>query len=166
VAKKQYPKCSEVKIKKHWDRIVSGYDIDIFYGDKFIGGAELSVFRGNAVVKLIEINEDDTPRRCGVGTRIYQKLYALACKHGAHLSSDIVRSAHSEGFWKKQVAKGRAKCITTFGGRGAEHIDPNTFMIVKNKDGSRATWKCGYYAMKTKCPKRYDLRGAKKRNYR
>ena len=163
MAKKQYPKCSEVKLKKRWDKIVSGYDIDIFYGDKFVGGAELSIFRGKAIVKVIEINADDTPRRCGVGTRVYQQLYALACKHGAALSSDIVRSDHSEGFWRKQVAKGRASCATTFDGRGAERISASDFTIVRNRDGSRARWKCGYYEMKKPCPGRYDLRGVKRR---
>lgn len=50
-------------------------------------------------------------QRCGIGTKLYKEAAKIACKEfGEPLHSDIERSAQAEGFWQKQVAKGRAVC--------------------------------------------------------
>lgn len=50
--------------------------------------------------------------RCGVGTALYEKAAKIACaEFKAPLQSDIERSAAAHAFWKKQEAKGRARCI-------------------------------------------------------
>jgi GNAT superfamily N-acetyltransferase len=51
-------------------------------------------------------------RRCGVGTRLYELAAKAACDRGHKLASDRMRSAASHAFWKKQLQKGRARCIS------------------------------------------------------
>lgn len=50
-------------------------------------------------------------QRCGIGTKLYGEAAKIACKEfGEPLHSDIERSVQAEGFWQKQVTKGRAVC--------------------------------------------------------
>ena len=60
------------------------------------------------VVTMVEVGE----RRKGYGTKLYEKAARLACKHfGVPLVSDTTgdRSTMAEGFWQKQLRKGRAR---------------------------------------------------------
>jgi GNAT superfamily N-acetyltransferase len=60
-------------------------------------------------VGFIEVHPDH--RKKQYGTRLYERALIEACAQGLPLSSDAQRSEFSEAFWRKQVAKGRAKCI-------------------------------------------------------
>lgn len=60
-------------------------------------------------IGLIHVHKDY--RRCGIGTKLYEMVAQGACDLGARLTSDQYRSEASEGFWAKQVKKGRARCI-------------------------------------------------------
>lgn len=96
-------------------------------------------------------------QRCGIGTRLYEHALAEACGRGFRLASDTQRTRFSEGFWKKQVAKGRAECLPQprKTKRGAEQLDE---LFVPT--GRR--WRCRRYALKS-CPQKIDLSGAAKR---
>jgi GNAT superfamily N-acetyltransferase len=55
---------------------------------------------------------DEAFHRCGVGTRLYERAAQIACKDfKLPLSSDSERSGYAQGFWEKQVRKGRATCV-------------------------------------------------------
>lgn len=58
------------------------------------------------------VSVDPEVQRQGVGTRLYEAAARDACEiYGAPLTSDAMRSAYSQKFWEKQVAKGRATCL-------------------------------------------------------
>lgn len=50
--------------------------------------------------------------RRGLGTKGYEALAAWACANNFVLTSDQARTDASEGFWKKQLTKGRAEYVT------------------------------------------------------
>ena len=109
---------------------------------------------GVAVVGAIEIDEDY--RRCGLATRLYETAARWACANGRQLRSDEVRSAASDGFWRKQAAKGRAVCA------------PATKTDWRGRTGSGVIWErggCAYYTLTTPCPTP-SLTGAKARKPR
>ncbi len=64
--------------------------------------------RNLMIVDIAEV--DEAHQRKGVGTKLYEIAAAEACKHGALLASRS-RSKMSDGFWKKQIKKGRAKVV-------------------------------------------------------
>ena len=82
-------------------------------------------------------------RRCGVGTRLYEAAAAWACIAGHPLRSDASRSAMSEGFWVKQVRRGRAVCA-------APAIqwapDAHPFSAIAGRGN------CEYYRLTAPCP--------------
>ena len=70
------------------------------------------------VVKTIEVNE--SARRKGVGTKLYEAAANEACRRRGRLAS-VGRNpgAHSNDFWEKQEAKGRAVRVRQPGGQPA-----------------------------------------------
>lgn len=79
-------------------------------GDRMVGRAMLTNTGTSYYVSTISV-ASGFPLRCGVGTRLYERALAFACKEKKPLLSDDLRTAASDGFWQKQVAKGRAQCI-------------------------------------------------------
>ena len=70
-------------------------------------------------------------RRQGIGTKLYTRAAKIACKKfGKPLASDDVRSVGAEGFWQKQLRKGRAVCVDSSGAYG---YDPETGRSTKSK---------------------------------
>ena len=69
-------------------------------------------------VKNIEVNE--VARRKGVGTKLYEAAANEACRRRGSLAS-VGRNpgAHSNDFWEKQAAKGRAVRVRQPGGQPA-----------------------------------------------
>jgi GNAT superfamily N-acetyltransferase len=77
----------------------------------------------DVVGHIIVVKENDVPyvsdirvlpqlQRCGLGTKLYEQAAQFACKaFKKPLHSSIERSAMSDRFWQKQVAKGRAVCV-------------------------------------------------------
>lgn len=58
------------------------------------------------------VEVDPEVRRCGIATALYEAAARAACKEfKAPLHSDKERSRAAQGFWQKQIAKGRAVCI-------------------------------------------------------
>jgi hypothetical protein len=88
--------------------------------------------------------------RCGVGTRIYEQALKLACKHQRRLTSDTSRTVYSEKFWRKQVRKGRARCIDRSRPAAKLTYEDGYFAHV-------GEWPCLRYRMKTTCPQRFEL---------
>lgn len=103
-----------------------------------------------ATVDYIRVNREF--ERCGVGTKIYEKMLEIACATGMRFTSDISRTDASEGFWRKQVKKGRARCVKN-GGPGDklnERFDKVGF------------WECERYELKERCPVDRSLAGVRK----
>lgn len=50
-------------------------------------------------------------RRKGVATALYEVALEHACREKRQLASDVERSHFAEAFWRKQVRKGRARCL-------------------------------------------------------
>jgi GNAT superfamily N-acetyltransferase len=61
-------------------------------------------------LRVAWIRTEDSVRRCGLGTKLYERAAVEACRSRRVLTSDITRSESSDGFWQKQVKKGRATC--------------------------------------------------------
>lgn len=81
-------------------------------GNRVVG--EMWIERGKFADRLVtHVNAINvTDKRCGIGTRLYEHAAKIACREfGAPLASDVQRSGFAQGFWKKQVDKGRAKCV-------------------------------------------------------
>jgi hypothetical protein len=54
---------------------------------------------------------DVAEQRRGHGSKLYLAAAKLACaEYGMPLASDAVRTAASEGFWRKQLGRDRARC--------------------------------------------------------
>jgi GNAT superfamily N-acetyltransferase len=63
--------------------------------------------------KVVTVSVEAAHRRAGVATRLYQAAAHEACEHfGVPLVSGLQRSASAEGFWRKQLSKGRATMRT------------------------------------------------------
>lgn len=82
-------------------------------------------------------------RRCGVGTRLYEAAAAWACTAGHPLRSDASRSAMSEGFWAKQVRRGRAVCAAP---AIQWERDAHPFSAIAGRGD------CEYYRLTAPCP--------------
>lgn len=62
-----------------------------------------------ADAKALQVTEAEVdPSGCGIGTRLYEALSKVACARGVPFRSDSQLKPDAEGFWKKQVRKGRA----------------------------------------------------------
>jgi len=94
--------------------------------------------------------------RCGYGTKLYEKFLEVACAKGLKLSSDTTRSEASEGFWQKQVRKGRARCTSYK--KPARRID--------QRFDSMGHWSCERFEMIERCPADRSLSGLKRRRRR
>ena len=85
-------------------------------------------------------------KRCGIGTRLYERAAKIACKEfGQPLHSDVLRSDEAQGFWAKQVRKGRATCVGP--------VDPEQPRLGRD----------GCLAYKLTCPAPTDLGRARRR---
>jgi hypothetical protein len=118
-------------------------------GDK-IGQVSFVVSPTAVEVDLIEVDV----QRCGVGTALYTKLAQFACSEGKTMRSDSARSAAAEGFWRKQVRKGRARCVPGKGRR---------VFMTQGETGGPQSWPCKRYRI-IKCPVT-SLRGVRRRGF-
>jgi GNAT superfamily N-acetyltransferase len=96
---------------------------------------------GIAEVASIDIGEDY--RRCGFGTKLYEAAAAWACTQGREFRSDLIRTASSDGFWRKQAAKGRAVCAPATKAAWREATGEG---LVFERGG------CAYYTLTAPCP--------------
>lgn len=92
-------------------------------------------------------------RRCGLGTKLYEKALTIACRMGLILASDWQRTEASESFWRKQERKGRAICAST------EEVGTH----LNEEMGDVGEWPCYYYQMTEACPKNMSLAGLRKK---
>lgn len=103
-----------------------------------------------------------------LGTKLYEIALKEACKLGYEIESDNTRSAFAEAFWRKQVSKGRAECVTsddrTEGGKvytdpldDLELSDPEEYervadMLPKPRNnGGVDYWPCVFYSTTNAC---------------
>jgi len=161
------------------------------------GRIEYEVLRNNAEVAYLQLrrNEfkealevgsievDPAYRERRLGTKLYEIALKEACKLGYEIESDSTRSAFAEAFWRKQVSKGRAECVTSYepgeidGGSvytdpldNLELSDPDEYERVIDKlpkpqrDANRAGggeyWPCLFYSTTNAC-KTTSLAGVK-----
>lgn len=93
-------------------------------------------------------------RRRGLATKLYERAAQKACAdYGRSIASDDIRSAGAEGFWQKQVSKGRARCVDK---SGADYFDPYTDRIVPGR-----RWACRLFALP--CPAPVSLARGRRR---
>lgn len=76
------------------------------------------------VFAVVDIEVDDTYRRKGFATRMYEAAAKLACKAGRPLASDVTRFAGPRAFWAKQVKKGNAEAVEARGGEAFVLVCP------------------------------------------
>jgi hypothetical protein len=92
-------------------------------------------------------------KRCGIGTRLYERAARLVCdRFGQPLMSASERSAFSQGFWEKQIRKGRARC--------SGPATPPTWNYADD-DSIEGRGECDRYVLKS-CRTR-SLRGTRRR---
>jgi GNAT superfamily N-acetyltransferase len=147
--------CPVLKIKTA--ELGGSYEIYATHKAKIIGfliaRPDSRPVRGKSFLRVEGVEVEPPYRRCGVGTRLYEVAAKLACSRGETLSSDVNRSVDSQGFWAKQVKKGRAKCV-----RPAEVRTREDGQYAFGRDG------CMFYALK-RCPAT-TLAGAQPRRKR
>jgi hypothetical protein len=103
-------------------------------------------------VTHIEVNED--ARKCGIGTKLYEQAAKVSCKTFKQpLHSDIERSKAADGFWQKQVRKGRATCVKPQVPFNEDAFDETP---TQGRSG------CYQYALK-QCPAPASLAGRRRR---
>lgn len=85
-------------------------DFEMTVGVRHVGRLMTSVQGNSLEVTSIAI-DDPNQRRCGLGTKLYEAAAKWGCERGLKLTSDVLRSTDSQGFWEKQVKKGRARCM-------------------------------------------------------
>lgn len=100
-----------------------------------------------------EVRVLDSYQRCGVGTQLYTRAAAIARERGMPLYSDTARTEASQGFWEKQVRKGRAKCFRKGTGARKIRMTPGRDIVEE-----RGKWSCQQYVLK---PEATDLSGLK-----
>jgi hypothetical protein len=111
---------------------------------------------GSLFVDAVRVNRP----RCGVGTKLYERAYQIACEEDVVFMSGGMRTEASEGFWQKQVRKDRAVCVDW---------DPAVRMYDRPGHGlveTKEVWDCGRYAMREVCPRKMDLSGRRRRRRR
>jgi len=83
---------------------------------------------GRVVYTVMRIDVDPEHRRKGVATKLYEAAANEACRRRARLAStERNPGAHSIDFWKKQVAKGRAKAFPI---RGADEDRYTRYLLL------------------------------------
>lgn len=84
----------------------------VYLGKRMIGGAVLfeeTLPDIGPVVRIEAVGIHREYRGRGIGTKLYETAARAACRRfGRPLASAGDRTHRSEGFWKKQLAKGRA----------------------------------------------------------
>lgn len=156
------PKCGRVDIRTYLkDKWEGGadYELTALMEGQFVGNMDLETVEleelGDAPVMAVTYAKVLSPR-CGIGTKLYERALKLACKHDIPLASDFARTEASEGFWSKQVAKGRAVCSRTdISGEKLKHV-PRGFDTI-------GSWTCRRYVMREACPRSMDLSGRRRR---
>lgn len=97
------------------------------------------------------VRVEDAARRCGIATRLYELLAEEGCKRRMPMRSDTYRSKASEAFWKKQVTKGRARCVEKPRGKGAIKLN-DAMQPIYDVHGLPLRWACLRYQMDDPCP--------------
>jgi hypothetical protein len=78
----------------------------------------------------------------GIGTKMYEAASRYACRQKAPLASGKLRTRFSQGFWTKQLVKGRSSCVVKRG--GVRLTDDFAF---------KGRWSCGQFALPCPAPK-------------
>ena len=97
----------------------------------------------NAAIMVGGVHVLPMYRGCGVATKLYEAAAAWACREGRPLRSDEARTAMTQSFWAKQVARKRAVCAEP--GIQLERDAPPTEAIF-GRGG------CAYYQLTAPCP--------------
>jgi len=139
---------------------IMGYQIDAYTTDQDSRGrvgrhaGRITLIRRESGPPYVShVAVDNELRRCGLA--IYERAAAMSCREfdNTPLHSDTERSVKSDGFWQKQVRKGRAKCVRTVEEYGKEAW--RTRPIVD--DGGPVEGRSGCERYKLTCPAPTDL---------
>lgn len=137
-------------------RGIEAHRADLKANDNPVGMVNVRQDNGGAP-RVTYIGVSEQYQRCGVGTQLYERAAQLACKtFKKPLRSDVERSAMADGFWQKQVRKGRAVCLDTVSAREDDGYDA---IPAHGRSG------CYQYAL-LKCPAPPSLAGVRSRNGR
>jgi murein DD-endopeptidase MepM/ murein hydrolase activator NlpD len=140
--------CSTLKFNDKEDEI-GNFDIEVTDASGKIV-AELNTERSSNQMIIGMVKVDPGIQRCGVGTRLYERAAARGCNKGLLLRSDSWRTPASEGFWKKQEKKGRARCVVGTGIPGKRLMPDMSFE--RDPAGKNKLWECDWYEMNDACP--------------
>lgn len=98
-------------------------------------GSVVAKPQGASEIEISSIEVEPEHRRNRLGTRLYERALVWGCGQPGVLAitSDTVRSPFAEAFWRKQQAKGRAKCVGT---GGDEYPDPIEELRARVREGT------------------------------
>jgi hypothetical protein len=147
------PSCGPVKLRV--EPTTEGYKIKAFTNGDEAGFMGLAPDRHGKPFLVVEYVIVKKHRRCGIGTKMYERALQLACEDRVRLASGHLRTEASESFWRKQAQKGRASCVS---GKPATRLRPP-----EEGMGPSGEWECGRYAMREACPRKIDLSGRRQR---
>ena len=144
-------KCPRLKFTVHKDR--DGFEIEATRpgSKKTLGTIDVDTTHADHMdrptpsdqARVTFVSVDASLRRCGLGTELYTRAMKLAQAKGLQLTSDSHRSTNSEGFWQKQLKKGRAVCVDKRRG----HLVPGNDTPYTNED-TVDHWDCRRFQMK------------------
>ena len=99
---------------------------------------------GPALMRVVHARA--TEPGLGIGTKLYEAAARVACRRfRLPLASDTARSSFSEGFWQKQVRKGRASCLAT---ATREDVTSRNWHTIAQRHGIK---RLGYPERKGEC---------------
>ncbi len=124
-------------------------------GQEIVGALSVTVDTRSKHIIVGGVDVSEGKRRTGVGTALYEALLDVGCRMGFPIASDEMRSPYAEAFWRKQQAKGRARCNP---GEGAVYIGPVRKLSKEERarlpmppGGYQDSWDCANYVIEEPC---------------
>jgi len=119
-----------------------------------LGYIKLSRVEKTPMVEHVRVRAE--LHRSGLGTKLYEAAAKAACELFEHpLVSDEKRSAADDGFWQKQVRKGRARCVRKLKMSAWDRDFAPPEKSIFGRSG------CAFYQLKA-CPAPVSLAGRKR----
>ena len=161
-------KCPIIKFKrseppKNYYTEIRGALIEATVGGQSVGKV-IVVKEGGGVPYVSFIRVEPEMQRCGLGTKLYEQAASYTCKAFKEpLHSDRERTAMSDGFWAKQVVKGRAACVSRMRNRPEVYESESYWSIFNPEDPAIGRSGCERYKLTCPAPKDLSRRKRKRR---
>lgn len=132
----------------------SGSRVDAYEGDALVGRLELR--EHGEGLKITRARIEAKLKRCGLGTKLYDRAVSLATEQGKRIVSDSARTPSNDAFWRRMQKRGRAECIDSSGGTKITTRKGSGF-----EEAEKGGYTCKRYALTPKVDRRKKAAKAK-----